>query len=396
MSDDILSGGTIDESTSGPIPPAQDTRSSNIIAEQVARMDQEAIGGSQFPPMVEPLPPIPEPQYITPLPDTRETARQAVVDTLKKVTIDGQGPVIEGSSISFNTARRSTASEDFGTMGNANFNQPYLPSRLDDPNFGSKAGGSDFEILQRTSRLNDSDFGTRKGAEDNSTRDAYAAAEARREERKKSDPDFDKTSDTRQKGETMDEYKTRLQEFETAERAAGPIAVSLNRADGQGKVFALFKSESSKEGEPDLPTSEYYVGGGDASIHPFKIYSRVNNGTPEVKVESASSVYSGFGSFSTTAITGLDSWTGASQGYVVVVAEVSAGGSVTSQEILWGQGSLGSRITFSEETQTGYNFPIAYLYFEGTVLKIRQLAFTDKTLVTVCVDGKGAVYPISA
>jgi hypothetical protein len=264
MNHDILSGGAIDESTSGPILPAEDTRSFNIIAEQVAKTDQEAIGGSQFPPTVEPLPPIPDPQYVTPPPDTREIARQAVVDTLKKVTIDGQGPVIEGSSISFNTARRSTASEDFGTMGNANFNQPYLPSRLDDPNFGSKAGGSDFEVLQRTSRLNDSDFGSRK--DDSSSRDAYAAAESRREERKKSDPDFDKTSDTRQKGETMDEYKTRLQEFETAERAAGSIAIPLNRADGQGKAFALFKSESSKLGEPDLPKDEYYVAGFPSDI----------------------------------------------------------------------------------------------------------------------------------
>ena len=117
----------------------------------------------------------------------------------------------------------------------------------------------------------------------------------------------------------------------------------------------------------------------------------------EVKVESASSVYSGFGSFTTTEITGLDFWTAAAVGYVIVVAEVSAGGSVTSQEVLWGQGSLGSRITFSGEIQTGYRFPIAYLYLdENDSLRIRQLSFTDKTLVTVCVDGKGAVYPISA
>ena len=158
--------------------------------------------------------------------------------------------------------------------------------------------------------------------------------------------------------------------------------------------------EGAQSGErvTNLPSDDSYyeAGGGDSTIHPFKIYSRVNNGTPEVKVESASSVYSGFGSFATTAITGLDSWTGASQGYVVVKGEVSAGGTVTSQEILWGQGSLGSRITFSEETQTGYNFPIAYLYFDGPALKIRQLAFTDKTLVTVCVTGKAATYPISA
>ena len=138
-------------------------------------------------------------------------------------------------------------------------------------------------------------------------------------------------------------------------------------------------------------------GGGEATIHPFKIYRRVEDEVTEVKVESASSVYSGFGSFTTTEITGLDFWTAALIGYVIVVAEVSAGGSVTSQEVLWGQGSLGSRITFEEDTQTGYRFPIAYLYLdENDSLKIRQLSFTDKTLVTVCVDGKGAVYPISA
>ena len=84
-------------------------------------------------------------------------------------------------------------------------------------------------------------------------------------------------------------------------------------------------------------------------------------------------------------------------GYVIVEANVSAGGTVTSQQVLWGLETSEPRITFEEDTQTKYRFPIAYLYLDANgSLKIRQLSFTDKTLVTVCVDGKGAVYPISA
>ena len=154
--------------------------------------------------------------------------------------------------------------------------------------------------------------------------------------------------------------------------------------------------QRAREPIADLALDGGGSSGGGATIHPFKIYRRVEDEVTEVKVESASSVYSGFGSFTTTEITGLDFWTAAAVGYVIVVAEVSAGGSVTSQEVLWGQGSLGSRITFSEEIQTGYRFPIAYLYLdENDSLRIRQLSFTDKTLVTLCVNGKSATYPIS-
>ncbi len=137
--------------------------------------------------------------------------------------------------------------------------------------------------------------------------------------------------------------------------------------------------------------------GGDTTIHPFKIYRRVEDGVEEVKVESASSVYSGFDSFTAIAITGLDFWTAALVGYAIVEANVSAGGTVTSQQVLWGLDTPEPRITFEEDVQTKYRFPIAYLYIDANgSLKIRQLSFTDKTLVTVCVDGKGAVYPISA
>jgi hypothetical protein len=510
---DPLSGGVIDESTSGPTPPNVDDRKTDIIAEQSENQRLDAIGGTESPPTPsQPQQILPPPQVAPQLPiipsfdfsvsqsvteETREIARQATIDVIKNVTINGKGPSIDGSSISFNVSQSAPASEifsfqgivevrpqpvnannitdvtvappardpepstqaarpqtpqatetrgvdsvDFGTGGNEKFGQQAYtnlsdyttfgkppqetqerPSRLDDPDFGSSK-----PLYQSPpSRLDDPDFGTSDMDEkDDSYQKAQAAGRAKRE----SDPDFDRESDVRQKGERHSEFKERQEALkeERAERLklaeekatfakrakegsigetpSGMVPVALTRADGQRRILAYLASEfvgvvegaESGERATNLPSdnSYYEAGGGDSTIHPFKIYSRVEGGVTEVKVESESFVYSGFGSFSTTAIAGLNSWTDAVQGYVIVVAEVSAGGTVTSQEILWGQASLGTRVTFANRVQTAYRFPIAYLYFVDTALQIRQLAFTDKTLVTVCVDGKGAVYPISA
>lgn len=499
MSNDILAGGRVDESTDGPNPPSVDDRSRDILGEQKAKEQQDAVGGTQYAPRAEPPPPIPvAPEVAPPLPvvpsfdfnfsgspleEVREITRQALADAFKNVTINGQSPSIDGSAISFTVQpRQPSASESFmfqnGEVGQAG--QPTAPPiplpvtpqpRNEDvvvspPNRPREEPESMSEQRQREnseretrnkeirvslgldpvspmdrpsetvttrgpsiSEQNDErntersqrDANVREsvGLEGESPMDeksdqarAYEAAESRREERRENNQNFDPESDIRQEGETMSEYKERQEKLEQKKtedadaiegeailtrESSGPIAVSLNRADGLGKVFAFFRSDNSIEGEPTLPPSEYYVGGsgGDASIHPFKIYSRTEGEATEVKVESASSVYSGLGSFATTTITGLDSWTGAAQGYVIVAAEVSAGGTVTSQEILWGQPSLGTRITFVSDVQTAYRFPIAYLYFVDTALQIRQLAFTDKTLVTLCVNGKSATYPIS-
>lgn len=131
MSDDILSGGRIDESTSGPNPPKMDDRGRDILLEQKERQDQDAIGGTQLPPSTQPLPLIPEAIEVAPqlpivpffdfssssLEGTREIARQAVIDVLKNVTINGQGPSIDGSSVSFNFSREPAASEVFASRG---------------------------------------------------------------------------------------------------------------------------------------------------------------------------------------------------------------------------------------------------------------------------------------
>jgi hypothetical protein len=130
---DILSGGRIDESASGPIPSNADDRDGDIIAEQKENQRQNAIGGTEEPPKSRPPEQIPEPPQVAPplpvvpsfdfsiagsaLEETREIARQTVVDVIKNVTINGQGPSVEGSTISFNIPQQPPASEVFLFQG---------------------------------------------------------------------------------------------------------------------------------------------------------------------------------------------------------------------------------------------------------------------------------------
>ena len=130
---DILSGGVIDGSTSGPIPSNMDDRKRDIIAEQKEIQRQDAIGGTENPPTPSQPQQIPEPpQVAPPLPvipsfefnipaslaeETREAARQATIDVIKNVTINGRGPSIEGSTISFNIPQERPANEVFVFQG---------------------------------------------------------------------------------------------------------------------------------------------------------------------------------------------------------------------------------------------------------------------------------------
>lgn len=417
---DILSGGAIDETTSGPIPASQDNRSLDIIAETAAKQERDAIGGSQNPPVVEPPPPIPSPTEVTPppLPDidvsqlgidfgsaaeaTREIARQATVDVLKRVTIDGQGPVIEGSAISFNTERRSTASEDFGTGGNVNFLQP----------------------LYSQGRLESADFGSRAAMEDRSSANAYAAAEARRDARRMEDPSFNRESPERQRGETRRDFTERQERLQQerqqmaqlgiiprrerdgdiSELPSGMVPVKLTRADGQKKILALMATElvgvvegaSAGERTVTLPSeNSYYEGGGTFNPHPWQVLLRTENGSTEYKVELNSNLYSGIGSWDNINITGLDFWTPISEGFLVLFGVVSDG-VCTEASIQGPQAVPSDRIDFVDEEQSSFASQIAYLYqgADGGWV-VRQLAFSDKTLVAICVDGKSAIYPIS-
>jgi len=141
---DILSGGRIDESTSGPTPPSGDDRDRDILLQQKEKRDQDAVGGTQFPPRAQPPPPIPEAVEVAPplpvipsfdfnfsgsaLEEFREISRQTTMDILKNVNINGRGPSFEGSTIAFNIPQETPASEAFIFQG-VMVAQPLPPSQ---------------------------------------------------------------------------------------------------------------------------------------------------------------------------------------------------------------------------------------------------------------------------
>jgi hypothetical protein len=449
MSDDILSGGRIDESTSGPAPSKRDDRRQDILEEQKEQQDQNAVGGTQFPPRVEPLPPIPvAPEIAPPLPATpsfdlnvsgavleevREISRQTMVDALKNVTINGQSPSIDGAAISFtvqpqqpsasemfsfqngelnlsdlpaattlpselrpqDTTRsvvvpspsrqredqepeqRGVNSEDFGTGGNARFGQSAYsnlsdyttfgkppeetqerPSRLDADDFGSGPRLSE----DRPSRLDDADFGTQKGMEDNSTKEAYAAAEARKDARRESDPNFDRESETRQRGESRKDFAERqerlkeeriaeakqeglvkrVREGDMTEVPTGMIPVVFDRADGQNKILALLATEfvgTVEGGQAGTrmvglpPETEYYLGGGGGCIG-LALYTKTVGTPPNTSTE----VWIGAGTVAGDLPSGFDPADGkiiASSGSGDVWAEININdsGEITSRSV---------------------------------------------------------------
>jgi hypothetical protein len=416
---DILSGGAIDETTSGPIPASQDNRSLDIIAETAAIQEREAIGGSQNPPTVEPPTPVPQPPEVSPPPlpnidvpqlgidfgsaaeATREIARQTTVDVLKRVTIDGQGPVIEGSAISFNTERRSTASEDFGTGGNVNFLQPAFSQ----------------------GRLEAADFGSRAAMEDRSSANAYAAAEARRDERRMEDPSFDRESPERQRGESRREFRERQEQLQggrsgesgqvkTAQRErdgdiselpSGMVPVKLTRADGQKTILALMATElvgvveGATSGERTLtlpPEDSYYEGGGGGGTtpaHPWKITIRTipESDPPEYEyaIESASRLFNGFGGTPVTVIGADGVFQILEEGYVFIEVDFTDG--VIDEARITIDEDIGDIVETSGDPpqQTKLRQQIGYVFFEDDVPKVRQNAWHNYTLFDACRNG---------
>jgi hypothetical protein len=480
MSNDILSGGRIDESTDGPNPPSVDDRSRNILQEQKTQQDQDAIGGTQFPPRVEPLPPIPvAPEVAPPLPvvpsfdfnvsgsvleEVREITRQAMVDAFKNVTINGQSPSIEGSAISFNVQPpQPSASEAFMFQNGeavqagsptANILPPQLqpredvqsmvvspprspepapqttadrPSRLDAEDFGSLEGLSadrpsrldaeDFGSLEglsedRPSRLDAEDFGSLEGlsedrpsrldAEDfgsrapddemggTSSAAAYKEAEARSDERRESDPNFNRESSIRQRGETPTDFKERQEQLkqekiERAEREekmarvrdgdltempSGMIPVRFTRADGQRKILALVATElvgtveGATAGERTLtlpPEDSYFEGGGGGdSCVGLALYTKTV-GTPP---NTTTQVWIGAGTIAGDLPSGFDPAEGkiiASGGSGDVWAEININettGEVVSF-VVTGGGST------PNNTNTSFYYTLGYYEYDG-------------------------------
>jgi len=456
MSDDILSGGAIDPSTSGPIPPSKDDRGRDILSEQKGRQDQDAIGGTQLPP--EPLP-SPEIQEIAPplppidfniagldLESTKEIARQTMVDIIKNVTINGQGPSVDGSSITFNISQEQSASESFGNAAQAARNAARQN--------GSDVGFDDAQTARDAARqegadisFNDAqaarDDARKRGAdidsddaqvardearEGRSSARAYKSAEEEREARKESDPNFDRESHIRQKGETPTEFRERQEQLkqERAEKAqreeqlsrvrtgdftempSGIIPVRLTRADGEKKILALVATDfvgvvdgaTLGDRTATLPSEDSYYeagGGGGAPNHPWAVTIRkdTESETYQYKVDYNSTLYKGLGSFDNIAVTGLDSWATASVGYLYLFGVVNFG-ICTAASIQGPEEIPSNRIDFTDDNQTSFSALIAYLYDDGNGgIAVQQRAFHDFTLVDLCVNGGPTIYPIA-
>ena len=124
--------------------------------------------------------------------------------------------------------------------------------------------------------------------------------------------------------------------------------------------------------------------------HPWRI-SRVG---AAFKVELASAVYSGVAGFSGLTITGLDTVTTATAGYVVCELNITQGNtstppSATGGSIVWNLSALPSRITSTKTI-----IPLGYIYAAANgALAVRQLAFQNFSLVNMCVNGASSLVP---
>lgn len=505
MSDDILSGGRIDESTSGPAPSKKDDRSRDILGEQKAKEQQDAVGGTQYAPRVEPPPPIPVAQEVAPplpvvpsfdfnvsgsvLEEVREITRQAMVDAFKNVTINGQSPSIEGSAISFNVQPpQPSASEAFMfqsgeviqvgpptavpppspqpredvqtvvvsppsrpreepesiseqrerentemeardqeirvSLGLSPVSPLDRPSESTTPKGKSISEQNDGENTARAQR--DTEVRASAGLSPESPMDeesdsakAYKEAEDRRDARRESDPNFDIGSNIRQRGETPTEFKERQEQLkqekiERAEREekiarvrdgdltempSGMIPVRFTRADGQRKILALMATElvgtveGATAGERTLtlpPEDSFFEGGGGSSIlHPWAIYKKTEDSVTYFKIELNSRVYSGTGSYDNIAVTGLNAWIGAQEGYILLKGTVVEN-EVTAHSIEWGEDGSTPRAEFdgTSKEQTDVTIRLGYAYLDEDNWKIRQDVFGQLTLITTCYDGK--------
>lgn len=127
----------------------------------------------------------------------------------------------------------------------------------------------------------------------------------------------------------------------------------------------------------------------DQSSHPWKIYKTTSNNVTQVKIEYNSKVYSGTGSYDNIAVTGLDSWTQAETGYVVLKGSVS-NHEITSLSIVWGDDGSTQRAEFnSNNEQTDVTIRLGYIYQdENDAWQIRQDVFGQLTIITTCYQTK--------
>jgi hypothetical protein len=145
--------------------------------------------------------------------------------------------------------------------------------------------------------------------------------------------------------------------------------------------------------KPDVTEEGTGGEGGSIAPHPWQILLRIENNTNQYKVDSASRLYKGLGDWDNVTVSGLGTWQSASSGYVVLRGVVANG--ICSSASIAIESSLPERIEFSDDDQTSFATQLGFLFQEGESLLVRQNAFHNFTLITSCVNGKAAIYPIA-
>lgn len=140
-------------------------------------------------------------------------------------------------------------------------------------------------------------------------------------------------------------------------------------------------------------------GGGNAVAHPFQVRLEANEqGVQQYIIELNSNLYKGLGNFDKQSITGLNSPSTPSTGFLSLFGVVDEG-VVTSASIQGPEATPSDRIDIqgsgADREQNSFNYLIAYLYQDGDSWKVRQLCFQDLTLMNVCIDGVACVYPFA-
>jgi len=431
----------IDATTSGPVPTKEDVNPLNFIdgknSEEIVNEASSILREipTVAPNLSEPAfpynpPPLPAllPNYaIDSIDAIAEIGRQAALDVIKNLTINGQQPSINGLNVSFEIEKEKTASEVFALQNlrdqntatlfdfqpfrrefeqpatineetpNPNILQTTETSRVQRPpqEIAPTQDTSNITQIQNNTTLIQNEL---EGIQQDGNLKNSEITEIDLKLIEPKDPEeeqkiFNETQSAEEKQSTK-------QVGDSSYEHGSNIVVLLKRADGQRKIITVLDDKYAgviEGGTPTAflpPTDSYYVAGDD-SEHPWKIELRRNNsGSYEFRVNLNSNLYSSLGSFSSVVVSGLGVWNGAGVGFILLNGSVSNG--ICSFANVVGPTILSQRISFSGKNQTAFSTKLGYIYSSGSgTLSVIQNAHHDFTLIETCVDGKPAIYPIA-
>lgn len=157
----------------------------------------------------------------------------------------------------------------------------------------------------------------------------------------------------------------------------------------ESKVYSRMPQEEA------IVQQQQQSGVSSSIVHPWKVTLLSEDDTTFYKVEYNSNLYSSIASWTKIEVTGLDFPSEMSEGFLTLFGVVVDG--VCTEASIQGPEAIPSdRIDFVGDDQNSFAVQIAYLYLnEDGGWSVRQLAFSDLTIVDFCVNGKPAIYPIA-